>query len=62
MLLLTNIPTHVGSTSVIQALGISFDESFPRMWDQHTVTFETAGGMRIIPTYVGSTIPEDPGG
>ena len=31
------------------------NESFPRMWDQRVYRGERAEGVRIIPTYVGST-------
>ena len=30
-------------------------ESFPRMWDQHPHPRQPLSGLRIIPTYVGST-------
>ena len=32
-----------------------FNESFPRMWDQHRSQSQSPLRMRIIPTYVGST-------
>ena len=58
-------PPLPGSTNHSHVCGInrrSFvhcllqNESFPRMWDQHAFTTVDMRGVRIIPTYVGSTV------
>ena len=48
--------SHVcGINSVIGLCMISFNESFPRMWDQRLNFVYLRRMSRIIPTYVGST-------
>ena len=55
----TTIPNHshvCGINCSIIVVLILCAESFPRMWDQHTTLLAFCFVIRIIPTYVGSTM------
>ena len=53
--------SHVcGINCRIRRIALSLCESFPRMWDQRNRLATVCGLIRIIPTYVGSTLPPVP--
>ena len=50
--------SHVCGINVLEKLKEQYPgESFPRMWDQRLGTSKRRLPRRIIPTYVGSTLP-----
>ena len=51
--------SHVCGINFTDSLnGGNMGESFPRMWDQLSITIILSFMSRIIPTYVGSTLNE----
>ena len=59
-LLIANHSHVCGINYLENEYGQQWDESFPRMWDQHRHFSLPCHSFRIIPTYVGSTLRLEP--